>query len=105
MVCVYLTPVFINNALHAGPVVFGFAEAAYSFGAVLAGLTIPWLSRKFGLMRTLLLTVACYTLAAAVNPVFLASLFSLGRLFSKDGVTPGRELLEAPLHSKRFPMN
>jgi hypothetical protein len=33
--------VFINNALHAGPVVFGFAEAAYSFGAVLAGLTIP----------------------------------------------------------------
>ena len=80
MVCVYLTPVFINNALHAGPVVFGFAEAAYSFGAVLAGLTIPWLSRKFGLLRTLLLTVACYTLAAAVNPVFAAVAVFLGSL-------------------------
>ena len=78
MVCIYLTPVFINNALHAGPVVFGFAEAAYSFGAVLAGLTIPWVSRKFGLIRTLLLTVASYTLAAAVNPVFASVAVFLG---------------------------
>ncbi len=84
MVCVFLTPVFINNALHAGPAVFGISEAAYSFGAVLAGLTIPWLSGKIGLLPTLLLTVACYTLAAAVNPifptvtVFLVSIFFQG---------------------------
>jgi MFS family permease len=72
MVCVYLMPVFISNALHAGPVVFGFGEVVYSFGAVLAGLTVPWLSGKIGLMRTLLLTVGCYTVAAAVNPLYPA---------------------------------
>jgi MFS family permease len=83
MVCVYLTPVFISNALHAGSVVYGFAEVVYSFGAVLAGLTVPWLSGKIGLMRTLLLTVGCYTIAAAVNPLYPAVAVFLGSLVAQ----------------------
>jgi MFS family permease len=65
----YLLPVFIKNTLHAGPEVYGFAEVFYSLGAVLAGLAIPPLSCKIGLLPTLLLTVGCYTVAVVANPL------------------------------------
>jgi MFS family permease len=72
MVCIYLMPVFVSETLRAGPEIYGFAEVCYSLGAVLAGLTIPGLSTRIGLMRTLLLTVGCYTVAVMVNPLFAA---------------------------------
>ncbi len=103
MVCVYLTPVFINNALHAGPVVFGVAEASYSFGAVMAGLTIPWLSEKFGLMRTLLLTVACYTVAVAVNPVFPAVAVFLGSLVLQGWGNAGSRVARSTIALETVP--
>jgi MFS family permease len=65
----YLLPVFIKNTLHAGPEVYGFGEVFYSLGAVLAGLTIPPLSGKIGLLPTLLLTVGCYCMAVVANPL------------------------------------
>jgi MFS family permease len=65
----YLMPVFVKNTLHAGPEVYGIAELLYSFGAFLAGLTIPWLSGKIGLVSTLLLTVGCFTVAVVANPL------------------------------------
>jgi MFS family permease len=65
----YLLPVFIKNTLHAGPEVYAFAEVFYSLGAVLAGLTIPPLSGKIGLLPTLLLTVGGYCMAVVANPV------------------------------------
>jgi len=76
----FLVPVFIKNTLQAGPEVYGFAEVFYSSGAVVAGLTIPRLSDKNGVLPTLLLTVGCYTVAVVANPlhpgvgVLLASL-------------------------------
>jgi MFS family permease len=70
MVGGYLMPVFIKNTLRAGPEVYGFAEVFYSLGAVLAGLTIPGLSARIGLLPTLLLTVGCYTVAVAANPLY-----------------------------------
>jgi MFS family permease len=76
----YLMPVFIRNTLHAGPEVYGFAEVFYSFGAVLAGLTIPPLSGKIGLLPTLLLTVGCYTVAVAANPLHPGVVVLLGSL-------------------------
>lgn len=103
MVCVYLTPIFINNALHAGPVAFGFAEASYSFGAVLAGLTIPWLSGKIGLMRTLLLTVGCYTLAAAVNPVYPAVAVFLGSLLFQGWGNAGSRVARSTVALETVP--
>jgi MFS family permease len=70
MVGGYLMPVFIKNTLHAGPEVYGFAEVFYSLGAILAGLTIPGLSTRIGLLPTLLLTVGCYTVSVVANPLY-----------------------------------
>jgi hypothetical protein len=66
----YLTPIFVKDVLKAGPEVYGFSEVFYSLGAVIAGLTIPSMSSKLGLVPTLLLTVGSYTIAVAANPLF-----------------------------------
>jgi MFS family permease len=84
-------------------VVFGFAEASYSFGAVMAGLTIPWLSEKFGLMRTLLLTVACYTVAVAVNPVFPAVAVFLGSLVFQGWGNAGSRVARSTIALETVP--
>jgi MFS family permease len=66
----YLTPIFVKDVLKAGPEVYGFSEVFYSLGAVIAGLTIPSMSGKLGLVATLLLTVGGYTIGVAANPLF-----------------------------------
>jgi MFS family permease len=103
MVCIFLAPVFINNVLHAGPVVFGFSEVSYSFGAVLAGLTIPWLIGKIGLIRTLLLTVGCYTLAAAINPVFPVVAVFLGSVFFQGWGNAGSRVARSTIALEAVP--
>jgi MFS family permease len=65
----YLTPIFVKDVLNAGPEVYGFAEVFYSLGAVAAGLMIPSVSGRLGLVSTLLLTVGSYTIAVAANPL------------------------------------
>jgi MFS family permease len=65
----YLTPIFVKDVLNAGPEVYGFAEVFYSLGAVAAGLMIPAVTGRLGLVSTLLLTVGCYTIAVAANPL------------------------------------
>ena len=65
----FLLPVFIKDTLRAGPEVYGFAEVCYSLGAVLAGLIVPSLSARIGLLPTLLLTVGCYTVSVVANPL------------------------------------
>jgi MFS family permease len=76
----YLLPVFIKNTLRAGPEVYGFAEVFYSSGAVLAGLIVPPLSGKIGLLPTLLLTVGCYTVSVVANPLYPGVAVLLGSL-------------------------
>ena len=66
----FLLPVFIKDTLRAGPEVYGFAEVSYSLGAVLAGLIVPTLSARIGLLPTLLLTVGCYTVSVVANPLY-----------------------------------
>ena len=66
----YLTPIFIKDVLQAGPEVYGFGEVFYSLGAVIAGLTIPFMVGKLDLVPTLLLTVGAYTIAIAANPLY-----------------------------------
>jgi len=65
----YLTPIFVKDVLMAGPEVYGFGEVFYSLGAVIAGLTIPPMSSRLGLVSTLLLTVGAYTVAVAASPL------------------------------------
>jgi MFS family permease len=66
----YLAPIFVKDVLGAGPEVYGFGEVFYSLGAVIAGLTIPSMSGRLGLVPTLLVTVGGYTVAVAANPLF-----------------------------------
>jgi MFS family permease len=64
----YLTPIFVKDVLKSGPVVYGIGDMIYSVGAILAGITIPKLTGRIGLVPTFLLTVGAFTVATAVNP-------------------------------------
>lgn len=68
MVANYLSPIFVKDALRAGPEVYGIGEATYALGAIVAGLTVPALNRRAGLIPTLLITIGTFTVAAAATP-------------------------------------
>jgi MFS family permease len=70
MVANYLSPIFVSGTLRAGPEVYGYGEVAYAVGAVLAGLTVPKLNARYGLVGTLLLTIGVFTVASAAVPLF-----------------------------------
>jgi MFS family permease len=65
----YLTPIFVKDVLQAGPAVYGIGDLVYSVGAVLAGLTIPRITDRIGLVPTFLLTIGAFTIATLLNPV------------------------------------
>ena len=70
MVSNYLFPIYASRALQAGPAVFGAGEVTFAVGSILAGLTIPRMIAAIGSYRTVLLTVAMFTLAAALLAAF-----------------------------------
>jgi MFS family permease len=65
----YLAPIFVKDVLQAGPAIYAFGEIAYGVGAVAAGLTVPALNRKTGLVPTLLITVSIFAFAVVANPI------------------------------------
>jgi MFS family permease len=69
MVGNFLSPIFVREILHQGPQVYGMGEVSYAVGATLAGLSIPAINARIGLVPTLLCTIAVYGLAAAFNPL------------------------------------
>lgn len=94
MVGNYLFPVYILKTLKSGPSVLGAHETTYAIGAILAGLTIPFLLRKVGTFRTVLVTAATYTLSIAlvafipVVGLFLAATVLMG--WGNAGTRVGR---------------
>jgi MFS family permease len=70
MVANYLNPIFVKNELRAGAEIYGLGEITYAIGAVLAGLFVPLINRRCGLVPTLLITVAIFALASAAIPTF-----------------------------------
>ena len=70
MVANYLSPIFVRGALKAGPEIYGCGEVAYALGAVLAGLTVPGVNARLGLVHTLLTTVGVFTIASALVPLY-----------------------------------
>ncbi|HEY0789503.1 MAG TPA: MFS transporter [Chthoniobacterales bacterium] len=70
MVANYLSPIFVSGTLRAGPEAYGYGEVAYAVGAVAAGLTVPKLNARYGLVGTLLLTIGVFTVASALVPLF-----------------------------------
>ena len=69
MVANFLSPIFVREVLKQGPQVYGFGEISYAVGALLAGLTLPAVNARLGLVPTLLCTIAVYGIAAALNPL------------------------------------
>jgi MFS family permease len=49
--------------------VYAAGEISYAIGAVVAGLSIPFINGKIGLIPTLFFTIGCYTIAVALNPI------------------------------------
>ena len=70
MVGNFLSPIFVRDTLQQGPFVYGSGEVCYAVGATIAGLTLPAINARLGLVPTLLCTIAVFGAAAALNPLF-----------------------------------
>ncbi len=70
MISNYLAPIFVRQTLGRGPEIYGAGEACYAAGAILAGLTVPAINARLGLVLTLLLTVGVFAGASAITPSF-----------------------------------
>jgi MFS family permease len=78
MVANYLSPIFVKDTLRMGAEVYGGGEISYAVGAIVAGLTVPFINGKIGLVPTLLFTIGVYTVAVALNPILpVAAVFIL----------------------------
>ena len=69
MVANYLSPIFVRDTLGMGSEVYAAGEISYAIGAVAAGLSIPFINGRIGLIPTLFFTIGCYTIAVAMNPI------------------------------------
>jgi MFS family permease len=69
MVANYLSPIFVRDTLGMGSEVYAAGEISYAVGAVVAGLSVPFINGKIGLIPTLLFTIGLYTIAVALNPI------------------------------------
>jgi MFS family permease len=103
MIVNYLTPVFVKDTLQTGPEVYGFGEVFYSLGAVLAGLTIPRMTGKIGLLPTMLLTVGCFTVAVAANPLFPGVAVLMGSLALQGWGNAGSRVARSTLTLETVP--
>jgi MFS family permease len=70
MVGNFLSPIFVRDTLQQGPLVYGIGEVCYAVGATIAGLSLPGINARLGLVPTLLCTIAVFGAAAALNPLF-----------------------------------
>jgi MFS family permease len=69
MVANYLSPIFVRDTLGMGSEVYAAGEVSYAIGAVVAGLSVPFINGRIGLIPTLLFTIGCYTIAVGLNPI------------------------------------
>jgi MFS family permease len=86
MVANYLAPIFVRDTLGMGSEVYGAGEVSYAVGAVVAGLSVPFINGKIGLIPTLLFTIGLYTIAVALNPILpIAGVFLVSFLLQGWG--------------------
>jgi MFS family permease len=86
MVANFLSPIFVKETLGAGSEVYAGGEISYAVGAIAAGLTVPSLNGKIGLIPTLLCTIGTYTIAVALNPALpVVAIFFLSFLLQGWG--------------------
>ncbi|MBV8585645.1 MAG: MFS transporter, partial [Verrucomicrobia bacterium] len=65
----FLSPIFVHDVLKQGAEVYGIGEMSYAIGAIAAGLVIPHVNHRFGLVRTLLMTIGIFAVAVALYPL------------------------------------
>lgn len=77
MIANYLSPIFVKDTLKMGSEIYGAGEISYAAGAIVAGLTVPFINGKIGLVPTLLFTIGVYTIAVALNPILPGAMIFL----------------------------
>ncbi|MNQ95996.1 enterobactin exporter EntS [compost metagenome] len=63
MVGNYLFPVYITSVLHGGANVLGAADMIFAIGAIVAGLTIPFIMKRLGAYATTILAFITFSLS------------------------------------------
>ena len=93
----YLVPVYVSQALKAGPGTFAASEVAFAIGALVAGLMLPRLIARHEVWRTMPLTMGLFLVGLAVQATwptvgaFLGAMLLLG--FGNAGSRVARSAL------------
>lgn len=61
-----LAPVFVSQTLHEGVFIYSLGEVTYAIGAVLAGIFVTAVSRKFGLFPSMLVSAILFATTMAI---------------------------------------
>jgi MFS family permease len=80
MITNYLFPVYLTDVLKASGSLYGTQSMIYGMGAIMAGITVPTIARKFGDEKTIIYCVITYTIAISLIvfanvPVYLSLMF------------------------------
>ncbi|WP_391118992.1 MFS transporter [Psychrobacillus sp. L3] len=80
MITNYLFPVYLSDVLKASGSLYGTQSMIYGMGAIMAGIIVPTIARKFGDEKTIISCVITYTIAISLIvlanvPVYLSLMF------------------------------
>jgi MFS family permease len=103
MVANYLSPIFVRDTLGMGSEVYAAGEISYAVGAVVAGLSVPYINAKIGLVPTLFFTIGCYTIAVALNPILPAAAIFLVSFMLQGWGNAGSRVARSILVLKTVP--
>lgn len=80
MITNYLFPVYLTDVLKASGSLYGTQSMIYGMGAIMAGIIVPIIARKFGNEKTIICSVITYTIA--ISLIVLANVpFYLSLMF------------------------
>jgi Na+/melibiose symporter-like transporter len=80
MITNYLFPVYLSDVLKTSGSVYGIQGMVYGLGAIVAGITVPVISKKMGDEKTIIYAVITYTISIsfillANVPLYLSLMF------------------------------
>ncbi|NDI36477.1 MFS transporter [Chengkuizengella sediminis] len=82
MITNYVFPIYIESTLQAGGNVYGAHEMLYGVGALLAGMTVPFLIQKFGNVKIVLIGIFIFMVSMIFTTLFpITILFVVVSLF------------------------
>ncbi|NBI31267.1 MFS transporter [Chengkuizengella marina] len=82
MITNYVFPIYIESTLQAGGNVYGAHEMIFGVGALLAGITVPFLISKLGNVKIVLFGIFMFMLSMILTTIFpITTLFIIVSLF------------------------